>query len=272
MEICRKLDSIRTSGFPDAGEVATAAAGGTGEAVDLSGPPPPRPRSEPLPESILAVASMSGEERRPGTAVSRRGSIAAAAAAAAAPTRGQSHGGVGNGGTSAAGENGNKVDGAPVGEERGVVRSNNISSASPSPTGRPNHCLTASDIGVEGLTLEAAEANGSGGGITDNVELEAANVDRNTTEGHGAPAPVVAQKVRTGAKKPSSVRREKVGFLRIFRNMEYLVTYKGSRPTFCISFFLCEGPRRLLLSLRKPQRKLGVTSKHQTRAPLIMKN
>lgn len=244
MEICRKLDSIRTSGFPDAEGVATtggvAAAGGTGDAVDFSGPPPPRPRSEPLPESILAVETLSEEGRRPGTAASRSGSIAAAAAAAATGAaslpRGESHGGVGTGGTSTAGENGNKVDGALVGEEEGGVRNNGSSSGSSSassspPTDRPNHRSTASDIGAEELMLEAAEASGSGGGTAGIVDSESADVDHNTAEGHhgGSAAAVVAQPVRTGAKKPSSMRRDKVGgwFLYIVRKvLDILHTYQ----------------------------------------------
>ncbi|CAN0360223.1 unnamed protein product, partial [Ectocarpus sp. 12 AP-2014] len=82
MEICRKLDSIRASGFPDpagaalAGGATTAGATwSSGDASSLSGEPALRPRSEPLPECIAAT---TGNERRPGTAATGREAGAAA--------------------------------------------------------------------------------------------------------------------------------------------------------------------------------------------------
>lgn len=58
MEICRKLDSIRTAGFPEriSGALARVAA---------TDGPPPRPSSEPKPDFVTEVP-----EQRPDTAVS----------------------------------------------------------------------------------------------------------------------------------------------------------------------------------------------------------
>lgn len=85
MEICRKLDSIRASGFADpagaalAGGATTAGATwSSGDASSLSGEPALRPRSEPLPECIPAT---TGNERRPDTGVTGRDAGAATMAA-----------------------------------------------------------------------------------------------------------------------------------------------------------------------------------------------
>ncbi|CAM9417387.1 unnamed protein product [Ectocarpus fasciculatus] len=85
MEICRKLDSIRASGFPDpvgaaltGGATTTGATWSSGDASSLSGEPALRPRSEPLPECILATTVHEG---RPGTAATGRDSAAATMAA-----------------------------------------------------------------------------------------------------------------------------------------------------------------------------------------------
>ncbi|CAM9757468.1 unnamed protein product, partial [Ectocarpus sp. 8 AP-2014] len=89
MEICRKLDSIRASGFPDpagaalAGGATTAGATwSSGDVSSLSGEPALRPRSEPLPECIAAT---TGNERRPGTAATGRETGAATMAADNSP-------------------------------------------------------------------------------------------------------------------------------------------------------------------------------------------
>lgn len=68
METCRKLDSIRAAGFPEASSGASA--GVTGAAM---GDPPPRPSSEPLPH----FATELSEQERPGTAVSASDVLAA---------------------------------------------------------------------------------------------------------------------------------------------------------------------------------------------------
>lgn len=85
MEICRKLDSIRASGFPDPAGAALAVgattAGATWSSEDassLSGEPALRPRSEPLPVHIPATA---GNKGRPGTAATGRDAAAATMAA-----------------------------------------------------------------------------------------------------------------------------------------------------------------------------------------------
>lgn len=69
MEICRKLDSIRSAGFP---EGTTAASAGFAAIATASGDSPARPSSEPLPEFVTDI---SGQER-PGTAISATEAIA----------------------------------------------------------------------------------------------------------------------------------------------------------------------------------------------------
>lgn len=60
MEICRKLDSIRNSGFPDGTSGGATSTFSRDTSLD-----PLRPSSEPLPDSIPAITS---EKERPGTA------------------------------------------------------------------------------------------------------------------------------------------------------------------------------------------------------------
>lgn len=60
MEICRKLDSIRTCGFPEGNPVPVVAPGAKAPLHD-----PPRPRSEPLPDFNPATNPV---KERPGTA------------------------------------------------------------------------------------------------------------------------------------------------------------------------------------------------------------
>lgn len=67
MEICRKLDSIRTFGFPEGNSVPVV---GPGDKAPLHDPP--RPRSEPLPDFNPATNSV---KERPGTAAADSGTL-----------------------------------------------------------------------------------------------------------------------------------------------------------------------------------------------------
>ncbi len=197
MEICGKLDSIRTAGFPDTGATATGgnpAAGTTApgdEASNPSGPLPSRPRSEPLPESTPALGGLSGTERRPGTAES--GTNPALTSAAAGPVWREEHpGGAGDGGAARDEPEGGQGAGSP--SER--------SGGSQAPTGGGS--------GAEGPAREPGGADVSGEGHGDGDETAPNGVDRIPEEEDGVPAAEAAKPARVDAKMDQSTRRDKV--------------------------------------------------------------
>lgn len=209
MEICRKLDSIRASGFPDADGVTTT--GGTADAAvtsNASGPPPQRPGSEPLPEPIPALASLSGRERRPGTAASGR-SADAVAPLLQAESREQA----GDAAVDAATEKESGVanDGLE-GIDGGGALSSSGGSAGPSPKERPKRVLSGSGGNKEGAALEPwAKVSGEGPSLGGGPESD--NIDDLFAEEIGAPSVVAARTARSPDQKALSTRREKVRFL-----------------------------------------------------------
>lgn len=211
MEICRKLDSIRSSGFPDAdGASLTGGAAGTGptsgdDDVNVSGPPPPRPRSEPLPESIPALTSFSGEERRPGTAASGRRTDAAVSLLG-----GGSRGEAGDAGVGTVPETETIGNDELEREEGGGSRSSS-GSVGPSPKGRPKHTSSGSGSGEEGQANEPG-ANVSDEGTPAGDGPESDNIDVIVAQDVGVPSVVPTKTARNRDQKASSIRREKVRF------------------------------------------------------------
>eukprot|EP00752_Nemacystus_decipiens_P009308 g8318.t2 len=168
MEICRKLDSIRASGFPDAdgaitnGGVAGAGAGAApdGDTANVSGVAPPRPSSEPLPESVPALASFSGKERRPGTGTSGTGTDAAGSL-----LLGDQREPGGDAALGAAPEAESRVAGDGLDEEEGGCILSSCGSARPSPKERPKCTSGGSGSSVEGPALESGTNVSDGGGV-----------------------------------------------------------------------------------------------------------
>lgn len=209
MEICRKLDSIRASGFPEADGAAIS--GGATEVgafssssgdANVSGPAPPRPRSEPLPECIPALAGFSGKERRPGTAASGRGTEAAGPLLRDEPQEE-----VGGTAMGSAPETETIANGGLGGEGGGESRGCG-GSAAPSPRGRPKNVPSGSGSGEEGLALEPGANGSSGGGLVD-AGPESDNIDGLFAEETGVPSVVEAKSARSRDQKAPSTRREK---------------------------------------------------------------
>lgn len=203
-EVCRKLDSVRASGFPDAdGAATTGGGGGDGGAMSGPGPPPlPRPRSEPLPESIPVLATLLGTERRPGTAASGRGTDAAGPS-----LRGGPRGGADDATVGTAPEAESTVNDGLGWEEGGGAHS----SVKPSPKGRPKHASSRSGSSEEGSALESG-ANAPGG-TPFGAGPESDNIDGIVPEAIGVPSVVAATAARSRDQKVSSTRRDKVRFV-----------------------------------------------------------
>lgn len=197
LEICGKLDSIRTAGFPETGATAAGgdpAAGTTtpgDEASNPSGPLPSRPRSEPLPESSPAAGGLWGTERRPGTAES--GTIPALTSVAAGPVRREEpRGGAGDGGA--------------AGDESGGGEGG----CSPSGRSGGNHSPTGGGTDAEGPAPEPGVADVPREGQGVGAETATNEVDRILEGEHDVPGAEGAKPARIDDRKVQSTRLEKV--------------------------------------------------------------
>lgn len=206
MEICRKLDSIRASGFPDADGATTTGGEAVADASDVSGPPHPRPRSEPLPESIPGLASASGKERRPGTAASGSGTDASGPF-----LRGEPRGRADDATAGTAPETESVADDG-LEREEGAGANSSSGIVGPSPKGQPKHTSSGSGSGEEGSALEAGGGVFEAAPVRSGSELD--NTDGSIAEESGVPSVVVASTARNRDQKASSTRREKVRLLR----------------------------------------------------------
>lgn len=225
MEICRKLDSIRASGFPDAdgatatGGVAGAGATSSGDA-NVSGPPPPRPSSEPLPESVPALAGLSGEERRPGTAASGRGTGAAGSILPGEPREE-----VGDAAVGSARETERRSSSGLEGGEAGGAGSRG-GSVEPVPKGLPKHTSNGSGSSEEGSALE------SGAEVSDvpiGAGPESDDIDGLVAEEVAVPSVLAAKTARNRDQKASSTRRDKVCFLVVRNGDGDAQDYQGAK-------------------------------------------
>lgn len=200
MEICRKLDSIRNSGFPD-GTCDIAGTFSRDTYLD-----PLRPSSEPLPDSIPATTS---EKERPGTAAAGVNVSRAAAddAAKRLPTRSSSSPG------------GEQCDTDGVeGGEGGGSGSPRAAAASMESSRQSHSGAGAGAGGRDGVSLMVDPVTATAGGVDDgggSVKKKHGASDRGGSgmfgESDGEPA--VVQTARRGDKKATLLhtRREKVG-------------------------------------------------------------
>ncbi|CAM9178368.1 unnamed protein product [Scytosiphon promiscuus] len=213
MEICRKLDSIRMAGFPEppdrsiagcagsATTIAAATALSDGDANNLSSRHLPRPRSEPLPDCISTVPSLSGQEQRPTTAsaakhdgTAGRGAVTVSPLTDALPT------------TKNAEVFCSVKTAAGVDEES----ADSSSSLAALDTAKSNGVTMGDGAVVEGSTTLSARGIASGGDVERNAASKPGPDDTARKQEHEIPAVVaVAKAVRHDDAKTISMLSQK---------------------------------------------------------------